>query len=37
MKQIRFDEKFRLFLALEAQSPMIHFQARETGGGKAQV
>ena len=31
MKQIRFDEKFRLFLALEAQSPMIHFQARETG------
>lgn len=31
MKQIRFDGKFRLFLPLEAQSPMIHFQARETG------
>ena len=31
MKQIRFDEKFRLVVPLEAQSPMIHFQARETG------
>ena len=31
MKRIQFDEKFRLFLPLEAQSPMIHFQARETG------
>lgn len=32
MEQIRFDKKFRLVMHLEAQSPMIHFQARELGG-----
>ena len=28
---VKFDERFTLTLPLEAQSPMIHFQARETG------
>ncbi|MBQ6985396.1 MAG: hypothetical protein IJQ25_00230 [Oscillibacter sp.] len=31
MTRPHFDEKFRLLVPLEAQSPMIHFQARETG------
>lgn len=28
---VKFNERFTLTLPLEAQSPMIHFQARETG------
>lgn len=31
MRPIRFDDKFQLSIPLEAQSPLIHFQARETG------